>query len=906
MKHEIYSKEVNVDNPIVTHAKQNVWCATNQDFQYHINLSRITPARGVLRSYPVLWDTLLVPETPTGRDYFHFYQVGNLPTKTFDFLGKEDQWISYLDLNKDNNILIDVYMVSGAIIPRDHIWITRLYNNNIVIAIKNNLKLDYGTCNRQYFNNVQYNEKFTLDNDNIIIRFYSNAYFGAIDYIENAVDPAMPIRHVHQIIKSQDDYLRFMMSTSNIELEFGDSGFGVYYVDGFVIEKPLAFSTSLIGKQLSFMWDESFKHNLYFRVKNLPTFISEKNRGVRKYLLVTSDRYDKIDYHDDVDFYIVNNTTGKGVYYNRNANFGITMITHNTYALNAEIVERYIQLHSFLGSIDNCSIRVMIRQGGRDVGIFNQKNRIEELYNLSYTDIVNTHINTLSLVPSWRAANLEKSSYVSLMSAPSHLIDTDLVVSAYGYNGIVSQFANPQIPVVGNNITAPVSTMLPDKKNALGVRTVFCYNAAGDMLGYFGNSSLSPFITLPSNLSATKHTECMNFQLSEDKVSAWVNVDVSDNEIEQYGFRCYVSPGDLNGILGEWEDITGSTFYTYTKATLTTPAQIKWKWGLLTQAGLYPAVKSNKHLHVYKWSKKSTDVYDGCLELVVKATQNWNGVSTRKALKIPPGNVDVFANGLSLVEDVDYYMQWPTIVIINKAINSSPTINVVVRSYGFGDPRTDKPFKARETGFTRGGVLSMNGIYNIRNDKSVRVVVNNKLVLPDAVNYGEQTNGVNVIDGKPYSISDYVLPIENLIPSRDTWTLYNETLVIDESVSNYLTPRLPETNINKPIINVTRWPVISPVVSSILYAFINNYDFDGLVPDNYTSEDVEKWLKPFKWLLPFDPAYNKVSENYFRIEPHANNKVIVISQKQYEFLEWVIKIHLNGRVDLTNNVTIGK
>ena len=895
-----------MDNSIVTHAKQNVWCATNQDFQYHINLSRITPARGVLRSYPVLWDSLLVPTTPTGRDYFHYYQVGNLPTKTFDFLGKENEWISYLDLNKDNNILIDVYLISGAIVPRDHIWITRLYNNNIIIAIKNNLKIDYGTCNRAYFNDVVYNEKFTLDNDNIIIRFYSNAYFGATKYIENAIDPAMPIRHVTKYIKTRDDYLSFVMNTTNVEQEFGSNGSGVYYEDGFIIERPTAYKSSFLGKQMSFMWDESFKRNLYFKIKFLPTFISEKNRGVRKYLLVTSDKYDKIDYHDDVDFYIVNNTTGKGVYYNRNASFGISMVTHNSYALNADIVERYIQLHSFLGTIDNCSIRVMIRQGGRDVGLFNQKNRIEELYKLDYTNIVNTHINTLSLVQNWRAANLENSNYVKLMSAPSHLITTDLVVSAYGYNGIVSQFANPQVPVVTGDIIAPDIAMLPDKKNALGVRTIFCYDQSGLMLGYFGNGSLSPYITLPSSLNKSKKTECMNFELSEDKVSAWVNLDVSDNEIEQYGFRCYVSPGDINGITGDWEDVTGSVFYTYTKSTLTSPAKIVWNWNLLTQANLYPAVKSNKHLHVYKWSKKSTDVYDGCLELVVKASQNWGGTITKKALKIPPGNVDVFANGLSLIEDVDYFMQWPTIVIINKAINSLATINIVVRSYGFGDPRSDKPFKAKETGFTRGGVLSMDGIYNIRNNKSIRVVVDNKLVSVNDMNYGEETKGTNYTDGKPYSISDYVLPIENLIPTRDTWTLYNETLTIDESVSSYLTPRLPETVINTPTISVTRWPVISPMVSSILYAFINNYDFDNLVPENYTNEDIDRWLKPFLWLLPFDPAYNNVSENYFRIEPHANSKVIVISQKQYEFLEWVIKIHLNGRVDLTNNVTIGK
>lgn len=894
-----------MDNPIVTHAKLNVWCATNQDFQHHINLARITPARGVLRSYPVLWDSLAVPPTEKGRDYFHFYQIGHLPAKTFDFLAKENEWISYSDLNKDNNILIDVYLLSGAIVPRDHIWVTRLYNNNIVVAIKNNLKIDYGYCNTQYFNGVSYKEKFNLDNDSAIIRFYSNAYFGDLNYIKNAVDAKDPIRHVHSLIKSRDDYTRFMIDTTSIEGLFGTSGFGVYYIDGFIVEKPAAFSTTMIGTYMSFMWDESFKKNLYFDLKHLPAFISTKNRGVRKYLLVTSDKYDRIDFYDDVDFYIVNNKTGKGVYYNKNANFGISMITHNTYALNADIVDRYLQVHDFLGTIDNCSIRVMIRQGGRDVGIFNQKNRIEELYKLSYTDIVNTHLNTLSLVPNWRAAELEDSAYVKLMGAPSHLIDTDLVVDAYGYNGVISQFANPRIPVVAGDIIAPTITMVPDNKNAVGVRTVFCYDGNGLLTGYFSNNSLSPFISLPTKLTKSKITECMNFQLTEDKVSAWVNIDVADDEIEQYGFRCYVSPGDLNGISGDWEDVTGSTFYTYTKATLTQPAKITWKWNLLSQTNLYPCVKSNKHLHVHKWSKPKTTKYDGCLEVVVRASQNWGGTIQKRALSIPAGNVDVFANGLSLIEDVDYVMNWPTIVIINKAINASETIDIIVRSYGFGDPRTDKPFKAKETGFLKGGKLSVNNTYDVRNNKAVRVVVDNKLVDMNDVNYGEYSNGNNYTDGKPYSISDYVLPIENLVRSKDTWRMYEETLTIDKNVSDYLTPRLPEAPVKNPIINITRWPVISPVVSSILHAFVNNYDFDSLVPDNYTNADIERWLQPYKWLLPYDPAYLKVDENFFRIEPHSNSKVFVISKKQYVFLEWIIKIYLNGRVDLTNNVKIG-
>lgn len=895
-----------MDNPLVTHAKHTIWCATNQDFQHHINLPRITPKGGVLGSYPVLWDKLAVPDNGNKRTYFHYYQIGNLPGRTFDIDAGENKWTNYLDLNISDNLLIDVFMVSGAIIPRDHIWVTQLYNGNIILAIQINHTMDYGTCNKQYFNGVSYRERFTLDNDNLIIRFYSNAYFEDIEYIKNAVSPKHPIRHVYKKITNQNDYSEFMRQVQLIENEFGESGEGVFFEDGFIRNRPLGYSDSYKGKYLGLMWDESFYKSLWYDLKYLPAFISNKHRGVRKYLIVTSSEYSHIDYHDDIDIYIVNKKTGKGVYYNRNTAFGISMITHNAYSINAGIVERYIELHDFLGSIDECQLRVMIRKGGRNAGMFNQKNRIEEMYRLDSEGILNALINTQSLVPEWSARSLEGSAYVQLMSARSQDVNTNMVVDAYGYNGIVSHFFDPLVPYVNQELVLPLPLLKPDNKTQTGIRTMFCYDKNGLFIDYFSNESLSHSVRLPSAIKGVTQAECFNMlPVTETGGGTWVNVDVEADEIEQYGFRCYVSSGDVSGISGDWDDVTDTDFYTYTPGTKDSVAKIEWNWRLLTETDMYPAVKSGKYMHVYKWNKRASDVYDGCIEIVCKGYQDWGGVITRRELSVPAGNVDVFANGLSLVEDIDYFMNWPTLVIVNKEINAAESINVVVRSYGFGDPRTNHPFKDKDVGFIKNGMLSINDVYDIRDSKSIRLVVENKLVDINEFNYGEYIKGDYYTDGKPYGISDYVLPIENFIPSADTWSLYKETLEIDARVSDYLTPRLPEIEALNPIVNITRWPVISPVVSSILYAFLRGYDFDNIVPDNYTSEHIEQWLKPYKWLLEYDPAYNKVDENYFRIEPHANSTIIIISQKQYEFLEWIIKTYLNNRVDLSVNVRIG-
>lgn len=895
-----------MENPLVTHAKHTIWCATNQDFQYHINLARITPNGGILTSYPVLWDHLAVPKVNNKKAYFHYYQIGNLPEKKFDLIVGENIWTNYLDLNIADNLLVDVYMISGAMIPRDHIWLTRLYNNNIIIAIQCNFTINYGVCNKTYFNGVVYNDRFTLDNESLIIRFYSNAYFGKIDYIKNAVDPKQPIRHVYKYIKTQNDYIDYIKNVRSIENEFNDSGNGIYYIDGFIVNDILGFTPDMLGRHLGFTWDESSYRERWFDVKYLPTFTSVKHRGVRKYLIVTNDVYENIDYHDDVDIYIVNKITGKGVYYNRNTDFGLSMITHNAYSIDAGVVEQYIELHDFLGSVDNCKLRVMIRKGGRTIGMFNQKNRIEELYKLDYEGTLNALINTQSLVPEWTARGLENSAYVTLMSANSQDVNSDMVIDAYGYNGILSSFFGPQVLVRDDEFRLPLPLLKPDNDTDDGVRSVFCYNSDGKLLSYFQNKSLSSTIRVPSNLKNVAFSECFNLSFPNQGEGIWVNQNVSSNEIEQYGFRCYLSSGNLNGILGDWDDVTGTSFYTYTAATKTEPASIFWNWQLLNDVDLYPAVKSNKHMRIHRWTKTEDEVYDGCIEIVCKDYQRWGNAIEYRPLDLPAGNVDVFANGLSLVEDIDYVMKWPTIIINNKQINSSNVINIIVRSYGFGSPLTNDTIKSKDTGFIKNGMVSIDGIYGVRDSKAIRMVVENKLVNPANFNYGEYLKGNYYTDGKPYSITDYVIPIENFLVGKNTWELYSETLDIDNRVSDYLTPRIAEITAPNPIVNVTRWPVISPVVSSILYSFLNGYDFDSIVPDNYSNEDIEKWLKPFKWLLDYDPAYLNVDENYFRIEPHANDNVIIISQKQYEFLGCIIKMYLNNRVDISVNVRIGE
>ena len=132
-------------------------------------------------------------------------------------------------------------------------------------------------------------------------------------------------------------------------------------------------------------------------------------------------------------------------------------------------------------------------------------------------------------------------------------------------------------------MVVPEIARLPDKSNNLGNRTIFCYDDQGLMIGYYHNASLASTVGIPVNLKSAKTVECFNTKLSHEDIGAWVNLDVESMDLDQYGFRCYVSAADGEGINNVWEDVTDTKLYKYTPGTFNTLPTIEWKWDLLTQ-----------------------------------------------------------------------------------------------------------------------------------------------------------------------------------------------------------------------------------------------------------------------------------------------------------------------------------
>lgn len=92
-------------------------------------------------------------------------------------------------------------------------------------------------------------------------------------------------------------------------------------------------------------------------------------------------------------------------------------------------------------------------------------------------------------------------------------------------------------------------------------------------------------------------------------------------------------------------------------------------------------------------------------------------------MTIPPRRLDVWLNGHPLIEGLDYHVNWPEVVVVNKQYLTSDENQLIdIRGQGFCAADL-KPEPPREFGFVEHGYLSKDRQYNVRDDKVLSVVL---------------------------------------------------------------------------------------------------------------------------------------------------------------------------------------
>lgn len=933
-------------------AINSIWCDPRQDRQTVIRLARVTKNGGAYKSASVVRQQVRLPNSDisTDKGTYHVYQIGQLPPHFFNMMTipedtrysqnisvqtdghtttpipsveksfvliKDGEWHRVSQLCAANSATIDIYIENGTKLPRHECWLMRMSDRNFILAVRIFASYDLGSkLKTDSITGVTSRILRTLDNEPLYIRFYSNALFDVEQWRTNTIDPVFPIRVLSNTINNQSEWNVFNQSCQQIVSNFGYEGHGIYQIDGYMTNRPFGFESTLIGKTLSFIWDASIRSISYLKLSELPTFVSELDAGKTKYLILRNDQQIMIDYFDDIDFYLIRKYAPgifKGVFIGRVKDKPIRQLTHNSYSIRKSIIDNLIA-SDLIFSEGELELVVVTRTGGRNRAPVHQHTRIEDLNRLSYEQIVEamTSPNNVT-VPEWKAAYLENDAYAKLMGVDFVDITDTLVEDAYGYNAATRLIADPT-DVVFESVhdifaKAPISACIPDNPTVVAKRVVFCYDTDGRYIGHFNNAGNEALIAIPDALKPeAKLTEVFGLKNDVNDNSIVFNANVTDALLKQWGFRCYICP-IIGGIPNEeWEDVTGGNLYQYlpngdTSLNTTLPT-VSWDWAALSEYNLFPCVRIGGYMQCVTLPQIAIDrdSYLGYLAFTVESSLNWiNGIET-KTQTLATGTIDVFMDGEVLHHGLDFYVKWPVVVIVKKPKTDVMNTQIIYRAYGFCDKVTMQPVAPRELGFVKGKILSVNGNYDVRNDRNIRIVVSDGVYTRDEVAFAE--NAVDpkyTLDGKPYSVSDYVLQVEPF-STKVTNEYRDRSVDLDNRVADYLETRLGTWHPTRPIVDVDQWQLVSPFCSAIIHAIKNG---DIVVNGQYTNAQIDNIVANYKWLLEFDPCVNGVDSNYVYVNAHQFDETIELQSDAYSFVENIISIYLNGLPDLTPSLTIG-
>lgn len=844
---------------LTEHAAQNVWCSPEQDYQYILRPRRLTGKTGARKDLDVLWTRIALP---TSDKWYHVYQIGEISPQALGLNGTKMRWIKVSDHCNAEHLMLDLYTKAGIQFPRFTSYLLHTSDGNIILAVQD----------------LPHFAK--LGHVDLFMRFYSNAYFNTERInmpSEGLVVKGMQVANASEQLLFQRDWRDHVAKP----------GYAFAFVNGRRVQ-DLNVTTVALGDYIEFVWDSSVKRVVELPLKDVPSFLSTLD-SKQKFLLHYPGVTDVIDYRDDIDVYLIkraNANVFSGVYYHKNQEDALRMVTHKDYSLPVVYVLGYVADHPTWEQLDELSVQLIIRKAGWTRPLVNEHHRIKELYKLPDADLVRAMLGTESNVTEWRAESLETSQYPVLMRSVERAFERGVVQAAYGYNAISKLVADtPQRkPEDQQWIELPVGLW--------NASTIYEYDATGTMLEWHQHTSGRFYV--PRN-PACRSIEGIVGRGTEEMSTVYGKTNVP--LVTGVNYRFYVCSLSDGRPMGDWIDVTDDSEYYDVVG-----GAVLWKVSL---AEYYTAIKNDQGFLAYDLPLAYRD---GILRFTVNVDEvRTDGGEYMGPAQIPFGTFDLWLNGRALIRDLDYYLNWPEVCVVNKEyLVEGDEQRISIRGTGFCDKDMTTP-KVADYGFVKYGLLSKNNRFDIRDDKVMRIVVDGKLFHQDELKFAETDSGVlidGIRNGAPYQVSDVIVPLRDLV-AADTYSLRAESLVVDKRISDYMTRKLPEPVELHPNPIPRQYQIYSPYASKVMYDLIHGILSMDAFQGHYSDMVLKEALVPYEWLLKYDPAMRAdVDTGYVSIHPHNLNREVVLNVYQYRFLLRTIRLVLKDRVDITKFVKI--
>jgi hypothetical protein len=848
------------DDFLINHAYAKAWCAPEQDRQHIFRPARLSPPIGVRGSTDLIWTRY---QLPTQGDWYHLYQVGPVIFSNLGLTLTELSWTAASQQMVLERMVIDVYTESGLMVPRELVFFLATPDGNLAIAVKDTKLLgDFGS-------------------EPLFFRFYSNAYFEKAD--SNDLDEGIEYRYMVPVstdnISTISKIYRDMMAKT---------GYTYAFVNGRKVQS-INVATVQRGDMVEVVRDSSIREVIEFPVAQLEVFLSNLDAQQKYFLHQTAKTDDFIDYRDDLDIFLIKrvNVNGyTGVYYHKNAEDSLRMVTHRDYSIPVQYVERYAALHPTMSVINELTVQLVIRHGGMDKPLIDEAHHIRELYKLSDTAFMDAVIGTEATVSVWKAAALEDSMYPAIMRAPDRTITRDMVEAAYGYNAISKLLADTPQKVVNANRWVELPFGLR------GQSTVYEYDANGLLLGWFINTNVQWYVARNVNC---KYIEA--FVGKGGRTSS--TVFGGDAEVSTiYNYRCYVC-NMVNGFPDDrWIDVTGDEAYYSVVGK-----NIVWA---VDRKKFYTAIKLDDSFLTYNLD---LDYPDGLLRFSLNVEEvRLDGTPYLNLSEIPMGVLELWLNGHSLIEGLDWFMNGKEVCIVNKVWRTrdgSPN-RITIRGTGFCNKDMSR-VKQSEFGYVEQGWLSRNNRWNLRDDKVIRVTAGGRIYERTDLDWVEDKPGVklnNVDNGAPYQVIEPIIPLRG-VTLDDTYAMRMLAEATDKEIEDYMTEKMGQPVIDGPNIIPGPHVLYSPFISKIMHDLDEGYIPETEIDNAAYSDNLVKQLaKPYEWLLPYEPTSKNLDPDYVNVHPHESYEPFELGLYQYNFLRRVIRIYLKDKVNISQFISI--
>lgn len=837
-----------MENWLVKHAYEKIWCQPETDRRWILKPTRLSSQVGETYGMQVQGYSIRLP---IKDKWFHVFQIGAMNHKELGIDRILDQWAPLSEVINRYNVMVTVYTEAGRTFPLEYCWIRKQPNGNILICTE------------------MVNQQQDFSDTDLFIRFYNGLFRYTDGYKEDHKSEV-----VGGIIKDNLDMQAIVNKFTDYRARSGEP---IAYVNGYEIDN-LTLDTIELWDYVEVVYDGLIDKIQYFRVADLQAFNSELD-GKRKYLLHPLKTNNEIRFINDIDISVLKD--GKGVYFHQNQSESFRQVTHNDYSILVNRLNGYILDHDDWNDTDELHIKLIHRRSGLDRSLIWEHNRLLELYKLDDGQIIDAMVGMASSLEEWRGSNLEQSTYNRMMAARYPTITNENCTKAYGYNS-VSRFAadTPTKTVLdGGEIVAWLPPLLACNC------TVYEYDSDGLLLGFYNHSSEV------DNRYAVVNSNCELIEAIEGQGGKILDLTYNATDYtckKDFNYRFYTNKLKSGVPTDEFEDVTGTDAYT-----IDNTGKVNWNIDLSRRQ---PIIFCDSNFLAYEHEE---DAYDGHIKFSI---DHWFEEGGYKPLEFEMETIELWMNRKKLVRDVDYYINWPQVVVTNYAWlltgEERHKPKITIRARGLA-----KELMPVKSGYVVDGLISNDGDFDIRDDKVVAINVNGATLHRDDVTFREDRS-VAVspsLNGKPFQIEDPTVPLRALV-SENTYVLRDKSRDLDKRVEDYLTAYLPTPVeiVHNPING--KHNLFSPIMNKVIHDMINGHL--DLVADEepyyISTEQFDRVMEPYIWLLDYDPILNDVDLRYCAVLPHDGLTPIELEPLQMAMIE-----RLNDRY-LKNVIVLNK